>query len=423
MSDMTHQNTLDYAYQMDQTDPLRELRSQFIIPKTSEGKDQIYFCGNSLGLQPKKTREHVDAILNQWGQLGVEAWWDAETPWLDYNDSINKSMSKVVGAKPSEVAIMNSLSVNLHLLLISFYRPTQERYKIIMEKDAFPSDQYIIQSQIKMHGLDPLSCIIEICPEPGHETISAKAIEDTISHHGSSTALILIGGVNYITGQAFDLKKITQLGHQYGCKVGFDLAHAAGNISLRLHDDEVDFAAWCNYKYLNCGPGSVGSIFVHERHHSQEDIVRLEGWWGNKRSNRFLMRDKFDPEPGAEAWAMSTPPIIALASIKASMEIFDQLSLSSVQQKASMLTGYLEYLLRSIPNDTIGIITPDLPSERGCQLSIRVTGSNKTLFQKIINQGVICDWREPDVIRVTPVPLYNSFSEVYNFAQILKQYV
>jgi len=417
---MPLENNISYAKSMDHKDPLRSYRDRFIIPKTSSGHDQIYFCGNSLGLQPKSTSARINEILSQWGALGVEAWFDDSTRWIDYNDSINQSMAKIVGARPSEVSIMNSLSVNLHLLMISFYRPTDKRFKIIIEKDAFPSDHYIVHSQVKLHGYDPKEAIIAISPEQGQKTISAESIANTISIHGDTTALIMIGGVNYITGQAFDLSAITALGHQKGCKVGFDLAHAAGNIPLDLHNANVDFAAWCNYKYLNSGPGSVGSIFVHERHHTVSDMIRLEGWWGNRRDNRFLMRDHFDGEQGAEAWVMSTPPLIAIAAIKASMEIFDQVNVSMLNEKSTALSGYLEYLLNQLPTDQINIITPPDPNQRGCQLSIEVKGADKSLFHKIIASDIICDWREPNVIRVAPTPLYNTFEEVYRFVDILK---
>lgn len=404
--------------QKDATDPLGRFRSEFHIPKHTDGSEVLYFTGNSLGLQPKRTRQYIEQELEDWARLGVEGHLHARHPWLPYHEFVTASLARIVGAKPIEVVAMNSLTVNLHLLMASFYRPTPERYKIIIEKDAFPSDKYAVGSQLKFHGYSDNS-LIELAPREGETCLRTEDILETIGREGDSVALVLLGGVNYYTGQAFDMKAITEAGHKKGCIVGFDLAHAAGNIELKLHEWNVDIAAWCSYKYLNSGPGGIAGVFVHERHARNFDLPRFAGWWGHDKETRFLMDDEFIPMPGAEGWQLSNPPIFQLAALRASLEIFDEATMPALRAKSVELTAYLEKLLSQIETDRIEIITPSDPDQRGCQLSIRVR--NKTLFETITQRGVIADWREPDVIRVAPVPLYNTFEDAAKFAAILKE--
>lgn len=380
----------------------------------------IYFTGNSLGLQPKTTKAYVDQELTDWQTLGVEGHLHAQHPWLPYHEFLTGQMAHLVGAKPIETVVMNSLTVNLHLLLVSFYRPRGERRKIMIELGAFPSDQYAVGSQIRFHGLDPHDCLIELAPREGESALRTDDILEAIEKEGESVALIMLGGVNYYTGQAFDMRRITEAGHAHGAVVGFDLAHAAGNLDLRLHDWGVDFAAWCSYKYLNAGPGAVGGCFIHERHAESFDIPRFAGWWGHDKNTRFLMGPEYVPTPGAEGWQISNPPILQMAALRASLEIFDEAGISSLRKKSVRLTGYLEFLLDEIRDERISVITPRDPAQRGCQLSIRVKDADKKLFEAVSARGVFADWREPDVIRVAPVPLYNTFADVYGFAEILK---
>ncbi len=415
---MTNQIETDAAI-LDAADPLREFRGRFHIPKHNGG-EAVYFTGNSLGLQPKTVRSFIEQELKDWEMLGVEGHVHAKNPWLPYHEFLTASLARIVGAKPIEVVAMNSLTTNLHLLMVSFYRPTTERYKIVIEKGAFPSDQYAVESQIKFHGVTDQNALIELTPREGEDTLLTEDILETIEKEGDSIALILLGGVNYYTGQAFDMRAITEAGHKKGCVVGFDLAHAAGNIELKLHDWNVDFAAWCSYKYLNAGPGAIGGAFVHERHSQSFDLPRFAGWWGHDKETRFLMGPEFRPIAGAEGWQLSNPPIFQLAALRASLEIFDEAGMSALREKSEKLTGYLEHLLGNIPDERIAVITPTDPRDRGCQLSIRVSDADKTLFDEITKLGVIADWREPDVIRVAPVPLYNSFADVFGFAEILR---
>lgn len=403
----------------DIADPLRHLRESFFIPKQPNGDDAIYFTGNSLGLQPKTTRGYIEQELDDWARLAVEGHIHAKNPWLHYHEFVTEPMARVVGAKPIEVVAMNSLTVNLHLLMVSFYSPTAERYKIVIEKGAFPSDQYAVESQLRFHGFSSPDFLIELTPRDGEQTLRTEDIIETIEREGEQIALILLGGVNYYTGQAFDMKAITEAGHRKGCIVGFDLAHAAGNLELQLHDWDVDFAAWCSYKYLNAGPGGIAGIFVHERHATSFDLPRFAGWWGNDKETRFLMGPEFRPLAGAEGWQISNPPIFQLATLRASLEIFDEATMPALRAKSEKLTGYLEYLLNQINDERISLITPSDQDQRGCQLSIRVKNADKTLFDAITKRGVFADWREPDVIRVAPVPLYNSFRDVSRFARIL----
>jgi len=374
-------------------------------------------CGNSLGLQPKRTKQFLNQELEDWATFGVEGHFHAKNPWLPYHEFLAESYAKIVGAKSSEVVAMNTLTVNLHLMMVSFYRPSQKRHKIIIEGDAFPSDIYAVESQIKHHGFLPESSLIKLRPRDGESAIRTEDIAAIIAAEGDEIALIMLGGVNYYTGQVFDFEIITKLAHAKEINVGFDLAHAAGNIKLELHKWGVDFAVWCSYKYLNSGPGSVAGAFVHEKHHNTS-LPRFAGWWGHNKEERFKMPDKFNPIESAEGWQLSNPPILSLAAIRASLSIFDEVGMDKLVAKSKKLTDYLVFLLNSIDSDRIQIITPE---ERGCQLSIRVKNGNKELFDAITEKGVIADWREPDVIRVAPIPLYNSFQDVFNFYSILKE--
>jgi len=413
-------NSVSFTSSMDEADSLKHFRDKFYIPKQPNGYETIYLTGNSLGLQPKTTRDYIEQELKDWETLGVEGHFKAKNPWLPYHEFLTEQMAKVVGAKPIETVVMNSLTVNLHLLFVSFYRPTKERYKIVIEAGAFPSDQYAVQSQIKFHGFDVENSLIELTPRENEFVLRTEDIERTIFENGDSIALVLLGGVNYYTGQKFDFERIVKAGHKAGAIVGFDLAHAAGNVELKLHDWNADFAAWCSYKYLNSGPGGIAGVFVHERHSESFDLPRFTGWWGHDKETRFLMDKRFIPIRGAEGWQLSNPPIFQLAALKASLDIFEEAGMKRLTEKSRKLTGYLEFLLTEIRDERISVITPSAETERGCQLSIRVKNSDKNLFKAITNKGVIADWREPDVIRVAPVPLYNSFADVYRFAEILR---
>lgn len=417
MTDWT--NPTDAAA-LDAADPLASYRDQFYIPKQESGDDVVYFTGNSLGLQPRSVRGYIEQELKDWEMLGVEGHARAKHPWMPYHEFLTAQMAGIVGAQPIETVVMNSLTVNLHLLLISFYRPSGERRKVMIEKGAFPSDRYAIDSQIKLHGLDPANDLVELEPRQGEPTLRTEDIVEAIEREGSSLALILLGGVNYYTGQAFEMREITAAGHAAGAIVGFDLAHAAGNLELRLHDWGVDLAVWCSYKYLNGGPGAVGGAFVHERHADCPEIPRLAGWWGHDKATRFLMGPTFTPIAGAEGWQISNPPILQMASLHASLEIFAEAGMAALRAKSVRLTSYLEHLLATIDDDRITVITPADAAERGCQLSIRVKNADKSLFTAISERGVVADWREPDVIRVAPVPLYNSFDDVQKFVEILR---
>lgn len=411
-----------FAAALDAGDPLASYREKFHMPKHTDGSDTVYFCGNSLGLQPKSARAYVEQELLDWQNLGVEGHFHAKNPWMPYHEFLTESTARLVGAKPIEVVVMNQLTVNLHFLMVSFYRPTKERYKIIIEGDAFPSDQYAVTSQAKFHGFDPEDAIIRLQSKSGHPVIPREEVLEVIEKEGDKVALILLGGVNYYTGQVFDFEKITAAGHAKGCVVGFDLAHAAGNLRLKLHDWNVDFAAWCSYKYLNSGPGGVSGVFIHERHAQNPDLPRFAGWWGHEKATRFKMPDDYVPIPGAEGWQLSNAPILAMATLRASMEIFDEVGMEKLREKAELLTGYLEFLLEDIQEQHgIRIITPSDPEQRGCQLSLQTQANGKQLFDKLTAAGVICDWREPDVIRIAPVPLYNSFMDCWRFCEILRE--
>lgn len=419
-----NKNTLEFAKEMDQKDPIRAYRNQFFFPQF-KGENALYFTGNSLGLQPKSTATYVQQELHDWAQYGVEGHFHAKRPWFSYHEQLSTKAAKIIGAKSSEVVITHSLTTNLHLLMVSFYRPTKSRYKILCEKKAFPSDQYALESQVKFHGLDPKDAIIEIEPRSGEHTIHDQDILDTISKHGNEIALVMMGGVNYYTGQLFDMKAITAAGHKAGSIVGFDLAHAAGNVKLNLHDWEVDFAAWCTYKYLNSSPGGVSGMFVHENHANKPELPRFAGWWGHDKSVRFLMEPGFKPMPGAEGWQLSNAPVLGMAAHLASLDIFDEVGMDTLIEKRIQLTNYLEEIINGISAKhaekcQFEIITPKEEKRRGAQLSILVHGKGKPLFDKLTEQGVIADWREPNVIRLAPVPLYNSFEDVYRFGVALE---
>ncbi|MGA9269645.1 MAG: kynureninase [Lutimonas sp.] len=417
---MKYSNTLEFALEMDGKDPLRDRKKQFLNPKTTDGKDCIYFCGNSLGLQPRSARSLVERIMKDWETRAVEGHFEGDEPWVPYHERLAPAMSRIVGAKEEEVILMNSLTVNLHLMMVSFYRPVPGRSKILIEKNAFPSDQYAVKSQIEFHGFDVEDNLLELEPRPGETLLRTEDIVKTIERKGEEIALIMMGGLNYYTGQVYDMKRITKAGHSKGCTVGFDLAHAVGNAPLNLHDWDVDFAVWCTYKYLNSGPGGIAGAFVHERHHKDENLPRFAGWWGHDKENRFLMDENFVPIPTAEGWQLSCGPILLEASFRASLEMFDEVGMEELRRKSELLTGYLEFLIGRIQSDKIEIITPSDPAERGCQLSVRVIGSDKSLFHALHDKGIITDWREPDVIRVAPTPMYNSFEEVFRFVAILK---
>lgn len=420
---MTFQNTREFAQQLDAQDELKNYRNEFIFPQHN-GKNVIYFTGNSLGLQPKRTQKYVNDVMNDWANLAVEGHFYAEKPWWDYHERFAQPLSKIVGALPSEVTVMNTLTVNLHLLMVSFYRPTVKRFKIICEEKAFPSDQYMFQSQVNAHGLKPEDTIVEIKRREGEHNIRLEDILSKIEEVGDELALVLFGGVNYYTGQVFDMKTITEAGHKVGAYVGFDLAHAAGNIKLELHDWNVDFAAWCSYKYMNSGPGNASGCFVHEKHH-QSNLPRFAGWWGHNKERRFKMEPNFDPVHGADGWQVSNLPILSLAPYLASVEQFAEVGMDKLITKRNQLTAYLEFILHEIDIEISGtefeIITPSNPSERACQLSVFLHGQGRNLFDYLMTNGVITDWREPNVIRLAPAPFYCSYEDMYEFGQILKE--
>jgi kynureninase len=415
-----------HAAALDAADPLRSFRDEFHIPrhvdKSGGEHDQLYFCGNSLGLQPKAVRQAVIDELDDWAKLGVEAHFLGKNPWMPYHNFVRDSLASCVGALPSEVVAMNTLTVNLHLLMVSFYRPTSERPAILIEAGAFPSDRYAVESQIRFHGFDPATDLIEVEGDEPNGTISMALLERTLEQHGHRIALVLWPGVQYRTGQAFDLREIARLSHAQGCIVGYDLAHGAGNLPLQLHDSGADFAAWCSYKYLNSGPGAVAGAFVHDRH-EHTDRPRFAGWWGHDQATRFRMGPQFQPTPGADGWQLSNPPILALAPLKVSLEVFERAGMANLRAKSEKITGYLESLIRQRLAGTLDIVTPAEPARRGCQLSLRVAGGRergRALFEHLMALGIVGDWREPDVIRISPAPLYNRFSDVLGFARAVE---
>ncbi len=419
---MNFQNSLSFAKELDPKDPLKHFRDMFYIPLMF-GKECIYFTGNSLGLQPKRTQDYVVDELEDWASLGVEGHLHARNPWLPYHEIFPKQLSKIVGCLPNEIVVMNSLTVNLHLLMVSFYRPTKERYKIICEAKAFPSDQYAFETQAKYHGFDPIDAVIEVSPREGEHTLRTEDIVATIQKHGNSVAVVLFGGVNYYSGQLFDMKAITEAAHAVGAYAGFDLAHAAGNVELHMHDWNVDFACWCSYKYLNSGPGGVGGIYIHESHVADKELPRFAGWWGYTKETRFNMEKGFEAIPTAEGWQLSNAPILAMAAHKASLDVFDEAGIDKLHEKRKLLSGYLHYVLNDInnmqKNKVLEIITPANEKERGCQVSMMMLNKGKEIFNELTKQGVLADWREPNVIRVAPVPLYNTFEDVFRFGEII----
>lgn len=424
------QPTLDFAQQLDDRDPLRSFRQAYHIPQHND-KPAIYFCGNSLGLQPKSTAAALQEELDQWREYAVEGWFQGNRPWLPYHQYLQPALAEVVGAQDEEVIVMNTLTVNLHLLLVSFYRPTRQRFKIIMEAGAFPSDQYALASQVRFHGFDPTEALIEVAPRAGEVCLHTEDILQTIAEHADSLALVLFGGVNYYTGQYFNLPAITQAAHRAGAYAGFDLAHAAGNVPMQLHDWQVDFAVWCSYKYLNSGPGGPSGAFIHERHGNDPDLPRFAGWWGQKEEERFLMQKQFQPTPGAAGWQISTAPVMSLAPHRASLALFAQAGMSALRRKSEQLTAYLSWQLERLnrKEQRFEILSPAGPDERGSQLSIYLRGNGKSLFDHLSAHGVICDWREDNlfhsgggVIRVAPTPMYNTFEEVHYFTTLVDKF-
>ena len=415
---MQYRNDASFAREADRDDPLREFRKQYLFPSLNR-KPALYFTGNSLGLQPRSVAKSVQQELKDWARLGVEGHVHAKRPWLYYHHFSRRSLARLTGARPSEVVAMNQLTVNLHLLMVSFYRPTKSRFKILIEDGAFPSDRYAVDSQARFHGFNPSDAIIALKPRPGEDLLRDEDIDSAISAHGNELALVLFGAVQYYTGQFFNIRRITEAAHRAGAIAGFDLAHTIGNVPLQLHNDGADFAAWCGYKYLNSGPGGMAGIFVHERH-AGTDVPRFEGWWGHSEKRRFLMEDRFVPMEGADAWQLSNFPILPGAAQLAALELFDQAGMKALRRKSIRLTGYLEFLLKGLPSfgKRFDIITPDKPASRGCQLSIRVFSNGKKVFDRLTSAGIIADWREPAVIRVAPVPMYNSFTDVWKFVKV-----
>lgn len=422
---MIFENSLTYAQSMDQEDSLRHLRDEFFFPQQN-GKPFIYLCGNSLGLQPKTAKNFVDEQLHNWQNLAVEGWFEGETPWMFYHKALKELMAPIVGANTNEVSPMNTLTVNLHLLMVSFYKPKAGKFKIIMEAGAFPSDQYAIESQVRFHGYDPQDAIIEVAPRAGEHTLRTEDIISAIADNGPEIALVLFGGINYFTGQWYDMPAITKAGHAAGAIVGFDLAHAAGNVPLSLHAWDIDFACWCSYKYQNSGPGGISGVFVHEKHFNDTSLNRFAGWWGYREQERFKMTKGFVPEIGADGWQVSCTQVIPMALYYASLKIFEKAGfIAPLREKSRKLTSYLRYLIGEI-NTQLGeeqyqIITPESPTDSGAQLSIIAKHQPKEIFKALMDHNILGDWREPNVIRLSPVPLYNSFEDVFVAASVLME--
>ena len=417
---MEFKNTLQFAQSLDAKDDLSTYRDEFIFPKIN-GKEVIYFTGNSLGLQPKRTKSFVDEVMKDWAELAVEGHFYAEKPWWDYHERLAEPLAKVVGALPEEISVMNTLTVNLHLLMVSFYNPTQKRFKILCEEKAFPSDQYMFQSQVRFHGLDPDETIVEIKKREGEHHWRTEDILAKIEELGDELALVLIGGVNYYNGQVMDMEAITKAGKAVGANVGWDLAHAVGNVELKLHEWDADFASWCSYKYMNSGPGNASGIFVNKKHLNKKDIQRFEGWWGTKKETRFLMKPEFEPMENADAWQISNVPVLSVAPYLASLTMFEEVGMHKLIEKRKLIVSYLEFILQEIDKEvdsTFEIITP---ADRGCQLSVFLHGQGKALFNYLMENGVVTDWREPNVIRLAPAPFYSTFEDMYRFGQILKE--
>jgi len=417
---MEFKNTLQFAQSLDAQDDLSTYRDEFIFPKIN-GKEVIYFTGNSLGLQPKRTKSFVDEVMKDWAELAVEGHFYAEKPWWDYHERLAEPLAKVVGALPEEISVMNTLTVNLHLLMVSFYNPTQKRFKILCEEKAFPSDQYMFQSQVRFHGLDPDETIVEIKKREGEHHWRTEDILAKIEELGDELALVLIGGVNYYNGQVMDMEAITKAGKAVGANVGWDLAHAVGNVELKLHEWDADFASWCSYKYMNSGPGNASGIFVNKKHLNKKDIQRFEGWWGTKKETRFLMKPEFEPMENADAWQISNVPVLSVAPYLASLTMFEEVGMQRLIEKRKLIVSYLEFILQEIDKEvdsTFEIITP---ADRGCQLSVFLHGQGKALFNYLMENGVVTDWREPNVIRLAPAPFYSTYEDMYRFGQVLKE--
>jgi kynureninase len=422
-SRMTFKNNIAFAKHLDENDSLKHFRQKFFIPQ-HKGNDSIYFTGNSLGLQPRNTINELQYILNDWASLAVEGHFKGNRPWMHYHDQLTKPLAKIVGCLPHEVVVMNQLTVNLHLMMVSFYRPSKQRYKIICEAKAFPSDQYAFESQVRFHGFNPADAIIEIKPRQGENILRTEDILSVIHQHANETALVLFGGINYYTGQYFNINAITQAAHDAGAYAGFDLAHAAGNVELKLHDWNADFACWCSYKYLNSGPGAVSGAFIHERFATDKNFPRFAGWWGNNKQSRFKMEKEFDAIATAEGWQLSTPPALLLAAHKVSLDIFEEAGIENIHAKRKTLTTYLHFILNDINQKSKGkiieVITPADEEERGCQVSMFMHKQGNEIFNALSNEGVVADWREPNVIRVAPVPLYNTYEDVWQFGSIIQ---
>lgn len=421
MKPIPFDTSLATALELDAQDTLRHFKHEFHFPEQA-GQPVIYFCGNSLGLQPKRAALAIQAELASWQQLAVGGYFDGPNPWLYFQDYCKPTLAKLVGAAPHEVTVMNALTVNLHLMMLSFYRPSATRYKIIMEAGAFPSDQYAVETQVKHYGFDPADAIIEIAPRPGKKLLETADIVDAIDTHKESLALVLFGGMNYYTGQLFDMEAITAAGHKAGAFVGFDLAHVVGNVPLQLHQWQADFAVWCSYKYLNGGPGAVGGVFVHEKHATQTNLHRLGGWWGNDEKVRFKMEKNFEPKPDASGWCMSTAQVFNTVCLKSSLELFEEAGIEALRQKSITLTAYLEYLLQQLPALSCEIITPADTAQRGAQLSLFFASNGRAIHQQMLDAGIIVDYREPGVIRVAPAPLYCTFKDVYRLYELLKNF-
>ncbi len=420
---MTYEDSEAFARALDAADLLARFRHAFHLPPGPDGTPCVYLAGNSLGLQPRKARGYVEEALEAWETLGVEGHVQGTAPWLPYHELLTTSTAHLVGAEPEEVVVMNTLTVNLHLLMVSFYRPTPSRFRILMEAGAFPSDRYAVASQARFHGFSPQAAVVEVQPRTGEDTLRPEDLLRAIEQEGPGLALVLLGNVNYRTGQAFDVRAVTRAAHAAGARVGFDLAHGAGNLRLRLHDDGPDFALWCSYKYLNGGPGSLGGVFVHARHRDGHALPRFEGWWGHDKASRFEMPEDYVPLPGAEGWQLSNPPILQMAALRASMELFAAAGMGALVEKRERLTGYLAFLLAGLPSEVARLITPLEATQRGAQLSVRLRTDAKALVQRLGQAGVVVDFRAPDILRAAPVPLYNSFLDVWRFARALKSHV
>jgi len=411
-------NLLETARELDQQDVLAGFRDQFHVPLNADGSEQHYFCGHSLGLQPKTARKMVEEELEAWRRLAVHGHFEGDLPWMDYNEHLSGPLAELTGARPDEIVVMNTLSVNLHLLMVSFFRPGDTRKKILIEKHAFPSDRYAVASQLRFHGLDPSDCLVELGPENGGKLIDEGLIENFLEQQGHEIALVLWPGVQYVSGQAFDLARVAAAARRAGAMIGFDLAHSIGNLPLSLHDSGCDFAAWCHYKYLNAGPGAVGGCFIHERHHQDRNLPRFHGWWGNRRKSRFDMAPEFEPASGAAGWELSNPPILSMAPLRASLAIHRAAGMKRLREKSVAMSAYLVDGIETQLDDLLEILTPLEPARRGSQISLRVRSGREDgrgLFQYLMARGVVTDWREPDVIRVAPIPLYNRFADCYAF--------